>query len=226
LKIYLKYANSLIVSAVVMVTLADGLFAQDRGTVTDKDGNTYNTIKIGNLIWMTENLKTTRFNDGTPISVVTDKTKWSQLSTPACCWYNNDTTFKKKYGVLYNGYALFTGKLCPSGWHVSTDSDWSDLINNSGGQNIAGGRLKDAGTAQWESPNTGATNETGFSALPGGSRFKNGMFITINRLGYWWSPKENNTYSCWYRGIYHKDNYVSRNFTDSSSGFSVRCVKD
>ena len=116
------------------------------------------------------NLKTTKYNDGTSIPNVTNDTSWSNLTTGAYCWYNNDVSYKNPYGALYNWYAVNTGKLAPKGWHVPSDAEWTTLITYLGGESIAGGKLKEAGTTHWLSPNTEATNSTGFSALPGGRR--------------------------------------------------------
>ena len=137
------------------------------GSMTDKDGNTYKTIQIGTQTWMAENLKTTKYNDRTSIPLVTDATSWSNLSTPACCWQDNVPARKVTYGVLYNWYTVNTGKLCPSGWHVPSDAEWNVLTDYLGGENIAGGKLKESGFKHWNKPNTGATNETHFSALSG-----------------------------------------------------------
>jgi uncharacterized protein (TIGR02145 family) len=127
---------------------------------------------------------------------------------------------------LYNGYSVNTGKLCPTGWHVSSDTEWSALITYLGGDNIAGGKLKEKGTSHWSSTNPGATNESGFTALPGGSRYSNGFYFTVKNLGYWWTSIEGKTLNGWYRSIYNRNSVVSRNYYDLTNGFSVRCVKD
>ncbi len=158
------------------------------GSMTDLDGNTYRTIIIGNQTWMVQNLKTTAYNDGTPIPVINDPLSWSNLSTPACCWQNNDPARKVTYGVLYNWYAINSGRLCPSGWHVPVDSEWAGLTDYLGGENIAGGKLKESGFSHWYSPNTGATNETYFRALPGGYRLNgpDALFSNLGEAGGWW----------------------------------------
>jgi|GEM_PF-4490758 len=138
----------------------------------DIDGNVYPAVVIGNQAWTTVNLRVTHYNDGTAIPHVTDGGTWSGLSTPGYCYYNNSTDPAKqeKWGALYNWYAVETGKLAPAtgGWRVPTDADWTILSDYLGGVSVAGGKMKEAGTANWSSPNTGATNESGFSALPGG----------------------------------------------------------
>ena len=200
--------------------------AQNIESVIDQDGNNYKTIRIGTQTWMSENLRTTKYNDGTPIPLVTDKDAWIVLFTPAYCWYNNDTIYKNAYGALYNGYAVNTDKLCPYGWHVSTDADWTKLIEILGGENVAGGKLKELGTTYWREPNSGATNESGFTALPGGSRYANGLFFTINRIGYWWTFTALKVINGWYRSMSSTNIAVRRNYIDLINGFSVRCVKD
>ena len=146
------------------------------GTVTDFDGNVYYTVTIGSQVWLAGNLKTVKYNDGTDIPLVTDKTAWGALTTPGYCWLNNDkATNKDTYGALYNYYvvdpAANGGKnVCPTGWKVPTNDEWTALTTYLNGEAAAGGKLKEAGTAHWQTPNTGATNETGFTALPAGGR--------------------------------------------------------
>jgi uncharacterized protein (TIGR02145 family) len=158
--------------------------------VTDIDGNLYTTVTIGTQTWMAQNLKTTRLNDGTPIPNVTDNAAWVALTTPGYCWYNNDNANSATYGALYNGYAVNTGKLAPKGWHVATDAEWHTLSNFLGDDAVSGGKLKEVGLVHWQSPNTGATNETGFSAIPGGFRFGAYNFCDQRVVGYWWSATE------------------------------------
>jgi uncharacterized protein (TIGR02145 family) len=194
--------------------------------IQDQDGNSYKTVKIGNQTWMAENLRTTKYNDGTSIPLVMDKNAWIVLSAPAFCWYNNDTINKSTYGALYNGYAVNTEKLCPKGWHISTDSEWAALIDQFGGENSAGGKLKESGTKRWMEPNLGATNESGFSSLPGGTRFSNGLFFSIKTAGLWWTLNKANALNGWYWSMNYSSLTVMRNFTDLTNGNSVRCLKD
>lgn len=162
------------------------------GTLNDINGNIYHSIGIGYQMWMVENLRTTLFNDNTAIPLVTDITAWNNLSSPGYTWYNNDeANFNTTYGAMYNWYAVNTGKLCPSGWHIPTDAEWTTLLSFLGGESIAGGKLKETGIAHWLNPNVGATNETGFTALPGGDRNSNGTFYSIGEQGNWWSSTEN-----------------------------------
>jgi len=197
------------------------------GTVTDIDGNVYHIITIGTQVWIVENLKTTKFNDGTVIPIVTDNTAWSNLTTPGYCWYNNDAaTYKDPYGALYNGYAVHTGKLAPSGWHVPTRTEWTTLINYLGGEGLAGGKIKEADTVHWNSPNAGATNESGFTALPGGSR-KSGTFNYIGQGCYLWSTTEYVPKDYWYCSLsFQLWGAYLNNGGWTGDGYSVRCVRN
>ncbi len=192
-------------------------------TVKDIDGNVYKTVTIGTQVWMAEDLKTTKYNDGTPIPYVADDTEWKNLRSDAYCWYNNDESNKTTYGALYNWYTTNTGKLCPVGWHVSTNSDWEKLIDYGGGWEIAGGKLKEAGTTHWDAPNIGATNEFGFTALPGGGRgAENGKFSVLGRdLGYWCPPRCGD-----FRSLCSDRAWIYFTEGSASGGCNVRCVKN
>lgn len=196
-------------------------------TVTDIDGNVYHTVKIGTQIWLVENLKTTRYNDGAPISLVTDSTAWSTLTAGGYCWYVNDIINKNIYGALYNWFTVNTGKLAPDGCHVPTDDEWTTLTTYLGGETGAGAKLKESGTTHWRTPNAGATNETGFTALPGGIRNINGSFKAIGDDGYWWSATEyGSTGKVWYRNMNYNNAGVVRVSNNKINGQSVRCVVD
>jgi len=196
------------------------------GTVTDIDGNVYNTVTIGTQVWMVENLKTTKYNDGTSIPNVTDNTAWGNLATPGYCWYNNDVaTNKNVYGALYNWFTVNTGKLCPTGWHVPSDTEWTTLTTYLGGVGIAGGKLKETGTSHWYSTYTSVTNETGFTALPGGERYI-GLFDYIGSNGIWWSSTETMTTYAWIRNMCYNYSDVNRSFSIKQDGKSVRCLRD
>ena len=206
------------------------------GTVIDIDGNVYHTDTIGTQVWMVGNLKTTHYNDGTAIPLVKDSTSWANDTTPGYCYYNNDSAkYENPYGVLYNGYAVNTGKLAPAGWHVPTDSEWNVLITYLGGKGVAGGELKEASIGHWLPPNTGATNVTGFSALPGGSRNNFSGYLSytgIGSTGYWWSAMVLGApYTCFYLNdnndtVYQSSNYSYIGYPSVlNNGFSVRCVK-
>ena len=200
------------------------------GTVTDIDGIVYKTVTIGTQVWMAENLKTTRLNDGTAIALVTDDSAWDSLTTPGRCWnYNDSTSNKKTYGALYNWYVVNSGKLAPAGWHVPTDSEWSIIITYAGGDSMAAGKLKEVGTMHWFPPNTGATNEFGFSALPGGYRDGYGIFIGPGNYGYWWSSTPSTASGVtdsWGPNMYWNTVNVYDRLQDMNFGLSVRCVKN
>ncbi len=197
------------------------------GTVIDADGNVYHTVTIGTQCWMVENLKTTKYNDGTAIPLVTDDTAWAGLTTPGYCWYNNDKlTYGNTYGALYNWYTVNTGKLCPAGWHIPSDAEWTTLTTFLGGESVAGGKMKEAGTTHWASLNTGANNSSGFTALPAGYRASDGTFSGIGDYGYWWSSTKRNTSNAWNRVLFYNFFGVERYNYPKQYGFSVRCVRD
>jgi uncharacterized protein (TIGR02145 family) len=196
-------------------------------TITDIDGNEYHTVTIGQQVWMVENLKTTRYNDGTSIPLVTIDSLWDNLTTSGYCWYGNDSvTSKSTYGGLYNWFAVNTNKLCPNGWHVPTDLEWTTLISYLGGDDKAGGKLKETDVMHWLYPNAGANNSSGFTALPGGMRIGNGRFNVIGMGGYWWSSTEVDSFDAWYIVISNQLGSVSRSNYFKQCGFSVRCIKD
>jgi uncharacterized protein (TIGR02145 family) len=202
------------------------------GTVNDIDGNVYLTIGIGNQIWMAGNLKTTKFNDGSNIPFITDQTVWAGLTTPAYCWYNNDqSSMGNIYGALYNRFAVSilnngAKNVCPIGWHVPANPEWTVLINYLGGANFAGGKLKEKGTVLWQSPNTEATDENGFKALPGGFRTSDGEFNGIGFFGYWWSSSEDHANYGTGWTLSSSYGYINSSDNLNQAGFSVRCVKD
>lgn len=200
---------------------------QNYGTLTDIEGNTYKTITIGTQIWMAENLRTKKYNDGIAIPLVTNETGWAELTTPGYCWYKNEEeTFKESYGALYNWYSINTGKLCPLGWHASADEEWNSLITCLGGEGVAGGKLKETGVDYWVDPNIAASNESGFSALPGGFRYYDGKFFDFGFSGYWWASGEYSQSRAYFRLLSSEDSVVFRFDNVKKNGFSVRCVKD
>ncbi|MFA5434038.1 MAG: fibrobacter succinogenes major paralogous domain-containing protein [Candidatus Paceibacterota bacterium] len=196
-------------------------------TVTDIDGNVYHTVTIGTQVWMVENLKTTKYRDGTSIPNVTDNTAWSNLTTGAYCDYNNTPSNSSTYGRLYNWYvATNAHNIAPTGWHVPTDADWSTLTTYLGFEFVVGGKLKEIGTTHWQSPNEGATNEAGFTALPGGHRHSNGAFDDIGYYGTWWSATDVSASDAWLRYMYYDYSIVTRDYNSKEVGLSVRCVRD
>jgi uncharacterized protein (TIGR02145 family) len=198
------------------------------GTVLDIDENTYKWVKIGTQVWMAENLKAINYKNGTAIEYPgTDNTAWANNTTGAYAWYNNnEATYKPTYGALYNWHSVNTGNLCPSNWHIPTDADWTMLIDYLGGENVAGAKLKEIGTTHWKSPNPGATNETGFTALPGGYRLPGGVFFDIRNYGYYWSATEATSISAFYRQSIADFSNINRGATNKEYGMLVRCIKD
>jgi uncharacterized protein (TIGR02145 family) len=206
------------------------------------DGVTYNTVQIGSQCWLKENLRTTKYNDGTSITYVTDNATWTSTTSGAYCCYNNDTSNCDTYGALYNWYAVETGKLCPSGWHVPSDAEWYTLTNylsaNSTywcGSNSSYIAKSLASTTSWDSSTTtcavgnnlSANNSTGFSALPGGyRRNSDGSFWYLSRYGYWWSSTEYDGSIAWNRGLRYTYATVYRGYGSKRNGFSVRCLRD
>lgn len=211
-----------------VVLIAIKLDAQP--TVTDFDGNVYNTVTIGTQVWMQENLKTTHYQNGDNIPNVPDNIAWGNLATGGRCYYNNDSVANASvYGVLYNWFTVNDSRsLCPVNWHVPTDAEWTALSDYLGGLSVAGGKMKEIGTAHWLDPNIDATNESGFTALPGGYRpHDNGIFEDIRAFGYWWSSTEFNSNSAWDRNIYHASANMYPYYDDGKAyGFSVRCLRN
>jgi uncharacterized protein (TIGR02145 family) len=194
--------------------------------VKDADNNIYSTVTIGNQIWMSENLKTSKFNDGKVIPLVTDNNKWKALKTPAYCWFENDSTSEDDYGALYNWFAVNTKKLCPAGWHVPSDAEWGTMLSSLGDIDTRGDKLKEAGIVHWKSTQNIGNNESGFTALPGGMRYDVGTFPLYGRnYAVWWSSTGSNNFA-WNRGLFYSSSKTYRGHEDMRSGFSVRCIKD
>lgn len=227
--------------------LFKGLSGVEAQTVTDYDDNIYNTITIGTQVWMAENIRTTHYSDGRAINLVTGNS-WlpsDYYYTKAYCWYNDDsTTYAKTYGALYTWGAAMDGAwtsnsipsgvqgVCPLGWHVPSYGEWEIMIDYLGGWQVAGGKLKETGTIHWQLPNEGATNESGFTALPGGIRNYQG-FYEIRQKGYWWSSTHNSECTvpkcvdkdAWSNYVCSDNNKIFSMFYPKTGGFSVRCLK-
>lgn len=216
----------LLFSSILILTIRCKKEDDIPSTITDIDGNTYNTVIIGKQAWTVENLKTTKYSDGTSIQLVTDASEWSVLSSDGYCWYDNDINNKNTYGALYNWYGVSAGELCPDGWHVPTDEEWDQLLTYLGGSAGAGGKMKEAGTIHWHSPNTEATDESGFTALPGGYRLNNGIFDNIAKGANFWSSSEDNTSTARVYSTGYNFGNIYRSSTEKKSGFSVRCIRD
>ena len=200
------------------------------GSMTDQSGNTYKTVKIGNQTWMAENLRVAKYRNGEAIPIVNLSNEWNnKLKTGVCCSYKN-TMDKNKiatYGLMYNWYAVGDQRnIAPAGWHVPTDADWTTLTTALGGEQLAGLKLKEAGTAHWLSPNTGATNESGFTAIPLGERdYEDGRFGSQNLIASYWSMTKEKT-SVFYRSFNNEDGICNRDKNALMYGFAVRLVKD
>jgi uncharacterized protein (TIGR02145 family) len=210
------------------------------GSVNDIDGNTYKTIQIGSQVWMAENLRTTKYRNNISIPNITDNTQWQNESTGAWSYYNNYATNNNPYGKLYNWYAVVNSNgICPNGWHLPTDAEWNILIANLDPSynptanspqiqsSTAGGTMKSTGTQYWLSPNTDATNSSGFSGLPGGFRDYQGKFYGVGNSGAWWSSSTKyNSDAAWLRSLDYNVGNVMRGLNYKTVGFSVRCLRD
>lgn len=196
--------------------------------VTDIDGNTYRTIKIGSQTWMMENLKTTRYNDGASILTNLDNAAWDATTEGAFAIHSNNPLNTAIYGYLYNWYAVDTGKLAPAGWHVPTQADWNTLFDYLGGKAIAGGKLKQAGVFYWNEPNLGASNQSGFTALPGGWRGYDGPFAGLKAVCNFWSSNSANATNAFGCNLDATKESVDFDwpYNPKKSGYSIRCVKD
>jgi len=216
----MRHKNFKITNLILLCLAAIGVNAQ---IVKDIDGNIYKTVAIGNQVWMAENLKTTKFNDGVPIQMVTDNYSWKKLTTPGYCWYDNNPAFGNTYGAIYNGYVVESGRICPIGWMVPTNKDWDELQNAFG--NYAGNQLKEQGDQHWKNNSKSATNETGFSALGSGYRNSIGLFQFINETGVWWTNTiVRETYLAT-RTMYGSNASVTKGEFTKTSGNTIRCIK-
>ena len=195
--------------------------------VTDIDGNTYHTVTIGAQVWLVENLKVTKYRNGDQIPEVTDYDQWGLLTSGGYCNYENNQGNGAIYGRLYNWYTINDSRnIAPDGWRVASDEDWWALSDFLGGEIMAGGKLKEAGLSHWKEPNAGATNETGFSALPGGHRDYAGIFDYIQWGGGWWTSTEGNPNDAYVRYVDYGAYDLWRSLEDKRYGRSVRCIKE
>lgn len=194
----------------------------------DIDGNRYDTIKIFSQFLMKQNLKTSYYRNGDPIPEITSDAIWSTLTTGAWCWYNNDSaTFAATYGKLYNWYAVNDPRgLAPTGWHIPSYLEWTSLSSDLGGNSVAGGKMKEMGTAHWTTPNIDASNSSGFTGLPGGFRNYNGTFFNIGTNGYWWSSTEHIISNAWIRNLFFNTGNLTSFSNNKRNGHSVRCLRD
>lgn len=244
----IRIALIIIIGSGILFLILPFIFNQEKeqelysntGTVTDIDGNVYQTVNIGDQRWMAENLRTTRYRNGDVIPFGLSDNEWENTTSGAYAIYphtnvdgiNTDEEMVNAYGKLYNWYAVDDSRgLCPEGWHVPTDAEWTTLTHYLGGSSVAGGKMKSTRTEpdphpRWDEPNIDATNESGFSALPGGNRGSYGSYTTIGDFGYWWSSTEYRTTLAWFRYLYYYDGDVDRDSFNKQNGFSVRCLKD
>ena len=198
----------------------------------DIDGNIYKTVKIGNQIWMAENLKVIHYNNGDVIPNLQDDDEWDN-GNGTCCAYDNNASNTEIYGLLYNWFTVNDIRnIAPDGWHIPTDIEWQVLIEYLGGDTLAGGKMKSLGTIEgvnglWVGSDEGTTNESGFSALPGGYRYNSGVFDGIGTNAYFWSATESTGGTAWHRYLYHGNSVVSRyDYGWKQGGYSIRCIKD
>lgn len=254
LSTYLRKTDAIITDLQNQVALLSSYTSLLASGLVDIDGNNYPVVKIGNQIWMKENLRVRRYNNGTAIlfdaSGGSDGNgsdfTWGGLTYGAHTLYAHDSTATPsnltKYGYLYNWYAAKgistageiantdTLNICPTGWHVPTDTEWTTLIDYLGGENVAGGKMKSTGTVYWGGDNTEATNESGFSGLPGGIRRYDGFFSDNGGDGYFWSASEFDISHAWNRDLFYGDGFVYKGYDDAnlekSLGASIRCLKD
>lgn len=199
------------------------------GEMRDIDGNVYKTVKIGNQWWMAENLRVTHYRNGDPVKNVQDADEWNDTDEGAYCRYDNDNEKIAKYGLLYNWYTVNDDRnIAPAGWHVPTDEDWKQLEKFLGVN--AGGKLKEAGTADWEDPNKDAVNSSGFTALPAGRRVAHisepSEFSEFGESAYFWSSSKMSDNSVWIRGLYYSNGNLGRYSDYKLHGYGIRLVKD
>ena len=217
-----------IYSHILMISLNLFLLSCGSGVVEDIDGNIYKTVKIGNQEWMAENLRVTHYQNGDPIPKVIDTNQWTSQTKGAYCVYDNQEYYSSTYGYLYNWYAVTDKRnIAPKGWHVPTINEWQQLIYHIGGKDVAGGKLKEKGTYHWDNPNFGATNKYGFSALPGGFRYDDGIYANLGHYGNYWSTTD------WKHGLWYinlasgaANVLIDKYAVDKEEGISIRCIKD
>ncbi|WP_441900717.1 fibrobacter succinogenes major paralogous domain-containing protein [Pedobacter psychrotolerans] len=208
------------ISADLFVT--DAVIAE---TLTDVDGNVYKTVKLGNQTWMMENLRTAHYRDKTPIQNVIGNSDWSTQSSGAYCTYNNNPELGKTYGFLYNWYAVNNNhQLAPQGWHIPTNAEWNVLYDYIGGDRYSGSKIQESGVSHWID-DTGASNSTKFTGLPGGKRNGNGTYENLSYNAYWWTTTTNSTGTAQYYNLYVKG-YIEVAESFKNLGYSIRCIKD
>jgi uncharacterized protein (TIGR02145 family) len=222
--LYLTKGNYVVIPGISLLNLPTSGFGP---ALVDIDGNSYKTVYIGKQQWMAENLKVTKYNNGNIIPNVQDNTDWSNLTTDAWSTINNDLSNNTRFGKLYNWFAVsaITNNVCPTGWHVPTNAEWDILINYLGGNEVAGSKMKQVGTSNWNSPNDISTNSSLFTALAGAARYSDGNFGAIGHDGNFWSSTENDTSNSWL--VYFNQSAIAGKSDQSKKwGLSVRCLRD
>jgi len=232
----LNRAIYLVLVAIIQVFFLLNCKKESINLLADIDGNVYHSVTIGTQVWMVENLKVTHYRNGDPIPNVIENEKWGSLTTGAYCFYNNDPNNLDTYGGLYNWYAVTDGRnIAPIGWHVPSDAEWTTLLSSLEDETDiwtgVGGKLKETGAAHWQSPNTGATNESGFTALPGGCRAID--YMNVSLFGFWWSSSEYDKSFAYYRDLNNYSTIVIGGpgvryggRCEKMFGLSVRCLRD
>jgi uncharacterized protein (TIGR02145 family) len=213
------------------ITTANTTITFNFVSATDADNNNYPVVQIGTQKWFGKNLTTSKFNDGSSITQVQTNTTWNTLSTPAYCIYANNATYHALYGKLYNWFAIDAASngnknVCPVGWHVPTESDWNTLLTYLGGEMVAGGKIKSICASTWLTPNSAATNETGFTALPGGYRDATGPFDFAGLYAQFWSSTSYDGTTAWMYLLSYSDGQVGPTPDYKKGGSSIRCIKD
>jgi uncharacterized protein (TIGR02145 family) len=203
-------------------------FTSYLGIASDIDGNVYNTIRIGSQIWMAQNLKARRFRNGDIIPNTIGNDQWANTISAAYCNFNNDESLGDIFGRLYNSYAIVDSRnIAPQGWHIPEEKEWQTLFSYLGGDTVAGGKMKERGTQSWSEPNTGATNESNFTALPGGYRsFYDGSFYGFRYVGFWWSTTKWINTEYFVYSLEHESKKIYELAWEINDGLSIRCLKD
>lgn len=239
LQIEMKKFLTLLLGITLVYSCTTSSDGNGNSTTSDSSTNVYTTIMIGTQYWSSKNLDVSTYSDGTIIPQVTDQTAWSNLTTGAWCYYNNDSSNGAIYGKLYNWYAVAgiwnessktdvtqRKKLAPTGYYIPSNNEWSILTNYLGGNAIAGGKMKEIGTTHWNGSNTDATNSSGFTGLPGGCRLpSNGVFISVRDAGFFWSSSEE-LYNGWHQFLTYYNGTTNRFLEHKKNGYSVRYLKD
>lgn len=220
----MKQKNTVMLSILIVAMIFSFGISSAFSQVTDKDNNVYQTVTIGTQEWLVENLNVEHYQNGDVIPQVQDAAEWKKLTTGAWCYYENNTENGKKYGKLYNWYAVTDSRgLAPEGWHIPGDAEFTILDEFLGGRDVSGGKMRT--TTLWEKEK-GGTNESGFTALPGGYCDESGKYKFIGKYGCFWSSTQNNTIAAWIRELHHNITDVKRDTYHKRCGLSVRCVKD